>query len=60
MKECNTPGCTNTELIYSGIDAFVREIPFTEKYCYPCGNAFVTIKNDIANFIEQRKDEVSN
>lgn len=60
MKECATPGCTNTELIHSGIDAFCREIPFTEKYCYPCGNAFFTIKNDITKFIEQHENEISN
>lgn len=60
MKECATPGCTNTELIHSGIDAFIREIPFTEKYCYPCGNAFFTIKGDITKFIEQHENEISN
>ena len=50
--QCAVPGCKNTELIYSGIDAFIREIPFTEKYCYPCGNAFFYIKADITQLLE--------
>lgn len=52
MITCKTPGCESTELIYSGVDAFLREIPFTGAYCYPCGNAFMTIKGDIVQFLE--------
>ena len=51
--KCATPGCESTELIHSGIDAFCREIPFTEKYCYPCGNAFYFIKQDISQWLEK-------
>lgn len=51
--KCATVGCENTDLIYSGIDAFCREIPFTEKYCYPCGNAFYSIKKDIESVMEK-------
>jgi len=54
MKKCATPHCENTNLIYSGVDAFMREMPFTEKYCYPCGNAYVTIKQEIASLEEVR------
>lgn len=53
--KCATPGCENTELIHSGIDAFCREIPFTEKYCYPCGNAFYFIKKEITEWMEKHE-----
>jgi len=53
--KCANPGCENTELIHSGIDAFCREIPFTEKYCYPCGNAFYFIKKDITEWMEKQE-----
>lgn len=38
MKECLTDGCTNTDLVYSGVDAFMLGVP-TETYCYACSNA---------------------
>jgi hypothetical protein len=44
---CQTPGCENTDLIHSGVDAMVRDMPFTQRFCYPCGNAYVTIKRAI-------------
>ena len=55
MKKCATPHCENTNIIYSGVDAFMREMPFTEKYCYPCGNAYLTIKQDIEALAEVGK-----
>ncbi len=45
--KCQTPHCENTNIIYSGVDAFMREMPFTERFCYPCGNAYITIKNAV-------------
>lgn len=33
-------GCDSTDLVYSGVDAFVLGIP-TETYCYDCANAKV-------------------
>lgn len=47
MKECKTPGCKNTELVYSGVDAVMLGLPMTETYCYTCASAYATIKNDI-------------
>ena len=35
MKECKS--CESTELVYSGVDAFLLGVP-TETYCYPCAN----------------------
>ena len=43
-KECAVIHCTNTNLVYSGIDAFqLGGIP-TEKYCRPCAIAYYQIK----------------
>ena len=36
--ECINPACKSTELVYSGVDAFMLGVP-TEKWCYPCANA---------------------
>jgi len=36
-KKCATENCESTELVYSGVDAFVLGIE-TEKYCYDCAN----------------------
>lgn len=49
MKECKTPGCKNTELVYSGVDAMVFGLPMTETYCYSCAAAYMTIKADVAD-----------
>ena len=35
MRECKS--CESTELVYSGIDAFILGVP-SETYCYPCAN----------------------
>jgi hypothetical protein len=45
--KCKTPGCERTDLIYSGVDAMMRGLPATEKYCYACGNAYYTIKQEV-------------
>jgi hypothetical protein len=34
---CKVDGCDSTELVYSGVDAWLLGIP-TEKYCYECAN----------------------
>lgn len=39
-KECAVIHCTNTNLVYSGTDAFMLGGIPTEKYCYPCANAY--------------------
>jgi hypothetical protein len=38
MKTCKIDFCDSTELVYSGVDAFVLGIP-TETYCYDCANS---------------------
>jgi hypothetical protein len=34
---CNVDICDSTELVYSGVDAFLLGLP-TEKYCYECAS----------------------
>jgi len=43
MASCKVINCDSTELVYSGVDAFVLGIP-TEAYCYKCANAYNQIK----------------
>jgi hypothetical protein len=35
MRECKS--CKSTDLVYSGVDAFILGVP-TETFCYPCAN----------------------
>jgi hypothetical protein len=37
MKECKMDNCTSTELVYSGVDAFLLGVD-TESVCYDCAN----------------------
>ena len=53
--KCATPICENTSLIYSGVDAFMLGVPMTEKYCYTCGQAYYTIKNEVDALVESEK-----
>lgn len=47
---CATPGCSNTNLVHSGVDAtMIFEIQMTGKYCYPCAAAYITIKRDMSS-----------
>ncbi len=55
--KCKTPGCERTDLIYSGVDAFVRGLPATEKYCYPCGNAYYTIRAEVDALVQKEEAE---
>lgn len=48
MSKCKVEGCESTELIYSGIDAFMRGVP-TETYCYKCGSTYAIIKQQLEN-----------
>jgi hypothetical protein len=46
-KECAVIHCTNTNLVYSGTDAFqLGGIP-TEKYCRPCAIAYTVISQEM-------------
>jgi hypothetical protein len=38
MKKCINGTCENTQLVYSGVDAFLLGVE-TEKWCYTCANA---------------------
>ena len=55
MKECKVINCTNTDLVYSGIDALMLGGIVTETYCYSCANAYnqidraITLLRDKAN-----------
>lgn len=37
MKECKMENCNSTELVYSGVDAFLLGCN-TEEICYDCAN----------------------
>jgi hypothetical protein len=37
MNTCKYDNCNSTELVYSGVDAFLLGVP-TETYCYTCAN----------------------
>ena len=37
MTVCYVDVCDSTELVYSGVDAFLLGLP-TEKYCYECAS----------------------
>lgn len=43
MTTCAIPTCNNTNLVFSGTDAFVLGGIPTEKYCYQCANAYYQI-----------------
>ena len=43
MKECLIDGCQSTELVYSGVDAFILGVA-TESICYDHANAQVELK----------------
>lgn len=47
MTQCKVINCENTELVYSGIDAFMLGGIQTETYCYNCANAYNQISRDI-------------
>jgi hypothetical protein len=48
MKKCANPVCESTELVYSGVDAFVLGIP-TERWCYTCANAIAMANRELVS-----------
>jgi len=38
--KCAVKFCNNTDLVYSGVDAFMLGGIPTEKICYTCGNSY--------------------
>ena len=51
MKECLVINCSNTSLVYSGVDAFIHGGIPTEKYCYSCANAYAVITNEMKDLL---------
>jgi hypothetical protein len=43
--KCKTDNCESTNLVYSGVDAFLLGIS-TETYCYDCAN-YIAFKNHV-------------
>ena len=54
-KECQVGWCHNTNLVYSGTDAFMLGID-TETFCFDCANIYAIIREHILN----KKLEVAN
>lgn len=52
--KCIVRGCEDTQLVYSGTDAFMLGIP-TEKVCYPHANAYA----QVSALVEEWKAEVN-
>ena len=46
MSKCQMEGCESTDLIHSGVDAFMRGLP-TATYCYKCGTTYAIIKQQL-------------
>jgi hypothetical protein len=55
---CKVINCESTELVYSGIDAFMLGIP-TETYCYKCANAYAQIDRVMSKVREDYLASVS-
>lgn len=51
MTTCKNINCENTELVYSGTDAFMLGGIPTETYCYPCANAYAQISRDMEELV---------
>lgn len=54
MKTCKTYKCESTELVYSGVDAFMLGVP-TETWCYNCANAYNQISREKEEMREQQE-----
>jgi len=62
-KECAVRFCNSTELVFSGIDAFMLGGIPTELICYTCANAYAqksTIYEQVKDAIDifTRKEQV--
>jgi len=51
MKTCSVMNCENTNLVYSGVDAFMLGGIPTEKYCYTCATAYLQISYDVESMV---------
>jgi len=52
MKTCTIQNCENTNLVYSGIDAFMLGGIPTETYCYDCANAYNQISAHVEKLVQ--------
>lgn len=52
MKTCAVMLCEKTDLVYSGIDAFMLGGIPTEKYCYTCANAYLQISYSVESMVK--------
>lgn len=50
MKKCKIANCDSTELVYSGVDAFVLGV-MTETFCYSCANIYAQVKNAVEELV---------
>jgi hypothetical protein len=51
MKECAVMNCKDTNLVYSGIDAFMLGGIPTETYCYTCASAYLQISHSVESMV---------
>jgi hypothetical protein len=49
MKTCAVMNCENTNLVYSGVDAFMLGGIPTEKFCYVCATAYLMISESLVS-----------
>lgn len=52
MKTCAVMNCENTNLVYSGIDAFMLGGIPTERFCYTCAAAYLQISEVMENLVQ--------
>jgi hypothetical protein len=52
MNTCKVIKCESTELVYSGMDAFMLGGIPTETYCYKCANAYNQIQIAMSELLE--------
>jgi hypothetical protein len=52
MKTCAVINCESTNLVYSGVDAFVLGGIPTEKYCYQCASAYLIISHELESLVK--------
>jgi hypothetical protein len=55
MTQCKITKCESTELVYSGVDAFMLGIP-TESICYSCANTYAQVSQIVEGWKESFND----
>jgi hypothetical protein len=49
--KCSVMNCENTNLVYSGTDAFMLGGIPTEKFCYTCATAYLQISHSVESMV---------